>query len=87
MLFILMEEAPKLEVLKSDATLGPLQKAMKMKEIGSENRCQGKADPESGTIPEVVGNTRSGKATDVAEGRNAEVIRVERNRLLNHDKR
>lgn len=36
MLPILMEEAPKLEALKSDASLGPLQKAMKMKEIGNE---------------------------------------------------
>ncbi len=30
---ILMEEAPKLKALKSDTSLGPMQKAMKMRQI------------------------------------------------------
>jgi hypothetical protein len=36
MLPILKDEAPKLQALKSDTTLGPLQKAMKMKEIAND---------------------------------------------------
>ncbi len=36
MLPILMQEAPKLQAVKSDTALGPLQKAMKLKEIGSD---------------------------------------------------
>jgi hypothetical protein len=36
MLPILMQEAPKLQAVKSDTSLGPLQKAMKLKEIGSD---------------------------------------------------
>ncbi|MGC2111568.1 MAG: hypothetical protein WA655_18775 [Candidatus Korobacteraceae bacterium] len=31
---ILMEEAPKLKALKTDTSLGPMQKAMKMRQIG-----------------------------------------------------
>ena len=31
---ILMEEAPQLKALKNDTSLGPMQKAMKMREIG-----------------------------------------------------
>ncbi len=33
---ILMQEAPKLKAVKANASLGPLQKAMQMKEIGNE---------------------------------------------------
>jgi periplasmic protein CpxP/Spy len=33
---ILMEEAPKLKALKSDTSLPPLQKAMKMRQIGED---------------------------------------------------
>jgi hypothetical protein len=36
MLPILMQEAPKLQAVKSDTSLGPLQKAMKLKEIGGD---------------------------------------------------
>ena len=36
MMPILMQEAPKLQAVKSDTSLGPLQKAMKLKEIGSD---------------------------------------------------
>ncbi len=36
MLPILKEEGPKLEALKSDTGLGPLQKAMRMKQVGAE---------------------------------------------------
>jgi hypothetical protein len=36
MLPILMQEAPKLQAVKGDTALGPLQKAMKLKEIGSD---------------------------------------------------
>lgn len=35
MLPILMEEAPQLEALKSNTSLGPLQKAMRLKEMSS----------------------------------------------------
>jgi len=31
---ILMEEAPKLKAIKNDTSLGPLQKAMKLRQIG-----------------------------------------------------
>lgn len=33
---ILMQEAPKLQAVKSNTTLGPLQKAMQLKEIGQD---------------------------------------------------
>ena len=33
---ILMEEAPKLKALKTDTSLGPLQKAMKMRQIADD---------------------------------------------------
>ena len=36
MLPILMDEAPKLKAAKSDTSLGPLQKAMKLKQIGAD---------------------------------------------------
>lgn len=36
MLPIMMEEGKKMKALKSDTSLGPLQKAMQMKQIGTE---------------------------------------------------
>ena len=33
---ILMDEAPKLKALKADTSLGPMQKAMKMRQIGQD---------------------------------------------------
>jgi hypothetical protein len=36
MLPILMDEAPKMKAVKTDTSLGPLQKAMKLKQIGAD---------------------------------------------------
>jgi hypothetical protein len=33
---VLMDEAPKLKALKADTSLGPMQKAMKMRQIGED---------------------------------------------------
>jgi periplasmic protein CpxP/Spy len=33
---ILMEEAPKMKAIKSNTSLGPMQKAMQMKQVGQE---------------------------------------------------
>ena len=40
---ILMDEAPKLQMIKSDTTLGPMQKAMKMRQIADDT--DGKLKP------------------------------------------
>ena len=68
---ILKEEAPKMQAVKANTSLGPLQKAMQLKQISTDTDAKLQADPVTGTVPEITADAGAGTATDDPAARSA----------------